>query len=149
MCVCAYVLFLCICYCVCIGGWCCSVNEYVIIILYPNILFSEDTEPINKLKEALSSKEAFQKYYLVKIIYFLIQLRKHLFIIWNVIPNIWFYAMLQELSELAMGTYKIIGRVRCAQQIGRHLADYYMYVIKTLIYCIHACLLHSALIISK
>jgi len=47
------------------------------------------------LKEALSSKEAFQRHYL-------------------------------ELSELAMGTYKHIGRVRSARMIARDLADFYM-----------------------
>ena len=32
----------------------------------------------------------------------------------------------QELSELAMGTYKHIGRIRSARLIGRDLADFYM-----------------------
>ena len=32
----------------------------------------------------------------------------------------------QELSELAMGTYKHIGRMRSARLIGKDLADFYM-----------------------
>ncbi|KAJ9595260.1 hypothetical protein L9F63_013448, partial [Diploptera punctata] len=51
--------------------------------------------PTDKLKEALSSKEAFKKHYL-------------------------------ELAELAMGTYKHIGRIRSARMIGRDLAAFYM-----------------------
>ncbi|XP_077870165.1 LOW QUALITY PROTEIN: trafficking protein particle complex subunit 10-like [Saccoglossus kowalevskii] len=31
-----------------------------------------------------------------------------------------------ELSELAMGTYKHIGRLRCAKRIGKDLANFYM-----------------------
>ncbi|XP_033120524.1 trafficking protein particle complex subunit 10-like [Anneissia japonica] len=48
-----------------------------------------------KLREALSSKEAFQKTYL-------------------------------ELSEIAMGTFKHIGRQRSAKMMGKHLASFYM-----------------------
>ncbi|KAI0210479.1 Trafficking protein particle complex subunit 10 [Lamellibrachia satsuma] len=55
------------------------------------------SEPLHKLKEALSSKTAFRKHYL-------------------------------ELSELAMGTFKHIGRIRCARMIGKDLADFYMKV---------------------
>uniref|UniRef100_T1J3P9 Uncharacterized protein n=1 Tax=Strigamia maritima TaxID=126957 RepID=T1J3P9_STRMM len=50
--------------------------------------------PLAKLKEALSSDDAFQKQYL-------------------------------ELSELAIGTLKHIGRIRYARLIGRDLADFY------------------------
>ncbi|XP_071955676.1 trafficking protein particle complex subunit 10-like [Antedon mediterranea] len=48
-----------------------------------------------KLREALSSKEAFQKTYL-------------------------------ELSEIAMGTFKHIGRQRSAKMMGKNLAAFYM-----------------------
>lgn len=51
--------------------------------------------PTDKLKEALSSKEAFRKHYL-------------------------------ELAELAMGTYKHIGRIRSARLIGQDLAAFYL-----------------------
>ncbi|XP_052241628.1 trafficking protein particle complex subunit 10-like isoform X2 [Dreissena polymorpha] len=51
--------------------------------------------PSDKLREALSSREAFQKIYL-------------------------------EQSELAMGTFKHIGRFRSARLIGKNLADFYM-----------------------
>ncbi len=51
--------------------------------------------PAAKLREALSSKEAFQKYYL-------------------------------ELSELAISTYKHIGRIRSARCIGIELAKFYL-----------------------
>ncbi|ODN03761.1 Trafficking protein particle complex subunit 10, partial [Orchesella cincta] len=51
--------------------------------------------PIEKLKNALSSKPLFQQYYL-------------------------------ELCELAMGTYKHIGRLRSARKVGLSLASYYM-----------------------
>nr|CAD7265179.1 unnamed protein product [Timema shepardi] len=51
--------------------------------------------PTDKLKEALSSKEAFKKHYL-------------------------------ELAELAMGTYKHIGRIRSARLVGRELAQFYL-----------------------
>lgn len=50
--------------------------------------------PIDKLKEALSSKEAFKRQYL-------------------------------EHAELAMGTYKHIGRIRSARLIGKDLANFY------------------------
>lgn len=50
--------------------------------------------PTDKLKEALSSKEAFQKQYL-------------------------------EHAELAMGTYKHVGRIRSARLIGKELAQFY------------------------
>ena len=36
--------------------------------------------------------------------------------------------VVQELSELAMGTYKHIGRMRSARKIGKDLADFYMCV---------------------
>ncbi|XP_014279644.1 trafficking protein particle complex subunit 10 [Halyomorpha halys] len=36
-----------------------------------------------------------------------------------------FYKMYLELSELAMGTYKHIGRVRCARSLGQDLSDFY------------------------
>ncbi|XP_069695323.1 trafficking protein particle complex subunit 10 isoform X2 [Periplaneta americana] len=55
---------------------------------------SKQPTPTDKLKEALSSKEAFKKHYL-------------------------------ELAELAMGTYKHIGRIRSARMIGRDLAAFY------------------------
>ncbi|CAE1271126.1 TRAPPC10 [Acanthosepion pharaonis] len=51
--------------------------------------------PIDRLREALSSKESFKQHYL-------------------------------ELSELAMGTFKHIGRVRSARIIGHDLAEFYM-----------------------
>ncbi|GLH14883.1 Uncharacterized protein GBIM_19313 [Gryllus bimaculatus] len=51
--------------------------------------------PTDKLREALSSKEAFRKHYL-------------------------------ELAELAMGTYKHIGRIRSARLIGQDLAAFYL-----------------------
>nr|XP_033340136.1 trafficking protein particle complex subunit 10 [Megalopta genalis] len=50
--------------------------------------------PTDKLKEALSSKEAFKKQYL-------------------------------EHAELAMGTYKHVGRIRSARLIGTELAQFY------------------------
>lgn len=50
--------------------------------------------PTDKLKEALSSKEAFKKQYL-------------------------------EHAELAMGTYKHVGRIRSARLIGKELAQFY------------------------
>lgn len=50
--------------------------------------------PTDKLKEALSSKDAFQKQYL-------------------------------EHAELAMGTYKHVGRIRSARLIGKELARFY------------------------
>ncbi|EZA55391.1 Trafficking protein particle complex subunit [Ooceraea biroi] len=50
--------------------------------------------PTDKLKEALSSKEAFKKQYL-------------------------------EHAELAMGTYKHVGRIRSARLIGKELARFY------------------------
>ncbi|KAI5699266.1 hypothetical protein M8J75_000144 [Diaphorina citri] len=53
-----------------------------------------DSVPIVKLKEALSSKEAFRTQYL-------------------------------ELSELALGRYKYIGRLRFARQIERSLAAFF------------------------
>ncbi|KAL1131835.1 hypothetical protein AAG570_011446 [Ranatra chinensis] len=49
---------------------------------------------VEKLKQALSSQQAFCKQYL-------------------------------ELSELAMGTYKHIGRMRCARSVGHDLAKFY------------------------
>ncbi|KAL4232651.1 Trafficking protein particle complex subunit 10 [Mactra antiquata] len=51
--------------------------------------------PSDKLREALSSRESFQRIYL-------------------------------EQSELAMGTFKHIGRFRSARMIGKNLADFYM-----------------------
>lgn len=62
-----------------------------------NVCFAEVVvkSPRGKLKEALSSRLAFQKYYL-------------------------------EMSELAMGTYKHIGRIRSARLIGIDLAHFYM-----------------------
>ncbi|XP_021932391.1 trafficking protein particle complex subunit 10 isoform X2 [Zootermopsis nevadensis] len=56
---------------------------------------SKQPTPTDKLKEALSSKEAFRKHYL-------------------------------ELAELAMGTFKHIGRIRSARMIGRDLAAFYL-----------------------
>ncbi|WAR06773.1 TPC10-like protein [Mya arenaria] len=53
------------------------------------------SSPRDKLREALSSREAFQNIYL-------------------------------EQSELAMGTFKHIGRFRSARMIGKNLADFYM-----------------------
>ncbi|XP_001606511.2 trafficking protein particle complex subunit 10 isoform X1 [Nasonia vitripennis] len=50
--------------------------------------------PTDKLKEALSSKEAFRKQYLYH-------------------------------TELAMGTYKHVGRIRSARLIGKELAHFY------------------------
>uniref|UniRef100_UPI00358F56F4 trafficking protein particle complex subunit 10 isoform X2 n=1 Tax=Myxine glutinosa TaxID=7769 RepID=UPI00358F56F4 len=65
-------------------------------------LSNNDTEMVNnlnnpskRLREALSSTEAFEKHYL-------------------------------ELSEVAMGTYKHIGRLRSARLIGKELADFHM-----------------------
>ncbi|XP_022100695.1 trafficking protein particle complex subunit 10-like [Acanthaster planci] len=54
-----------------------------------------ENSPNQKLREALSSSEAFQKHYL-------------------------------ELSELAMGTFKHIKRMRSARLIGKDLATFYM-----------------------
>lgn len=34
--------------------------------------------------------------------------------------------MFQELAELALGTYKHIGRIRCARLVGREVASFYM-----------------------
>ncbi|CAH1800251.1 unnamed protein product [Owenia fusiformis] len=51
--------------------------------------------PVEKLSEALQTKESFQRQYL-------------------------------GLSELTMGTYKHIGRIRSARLIGRDLAEFYM-----------------------
>ena len=56
-----------------------------------NSLMDAPGSPMAKLREALSSKGAFQKLYM-------------------------------EVSELAMGTYKHIGRLRSARVIGRDLA---------------------------
>lgn len=56
---------------------------------------SQAETPIEKLKNALSSKILFQQYYL-------------------------------ELCELAMGTYKHIGRLRSARKVGLSLASYFM-----------------------
>lgn len=36
------------------------------------------------------------------------------------------YLVSQELAELAMGTYKHIGRIRSARMIGRDLAAFYL-----------------------
>ena len=36
------------------------------------------------------------------------------------------YFISQELAELAMGTYKHIGRIRSARMIGRDLAEFYL-----------------------
>ncbi|XP_033635509.1 trafficking protein particle complex subunit 10-like [Asterias rubens] len=54
-----------------------------------------ENSPNQKLREALSSSESFQKHYL-------------------------------ELSELAMGTFKHIKRMRSARLIGKDLATFYM-----------------------
>ncbi|XP_064606870.1 trafficking protein particle complex subunit 10-like [Liolophura sinensis] len=54
-----------------------------------------EPKPMDKLREALSSKDTFEKHYL-------------------------------ELSELAMGTFKHIGRLRSARLIGKDLAEFYM-----------------------
>ncbi|XP_014773822.1 trafficking protein particle complex subunit 10 [Octopus bimaculoides] len=51
--------------------------------------------PIDRLREALSSRQSFQRHYL-------------------------------DLSELAMGTYKHIGRMRSARIIGQDVAEFYM-----------------------
>ncbi|GAB1598898.1 trafficking protein particle complex subunit 10-like [Argonauta hians] len=56
---------------------------------------SESLRPIDKLREALSSRQSFQRHYL-------------------------------DLSELAMGTYKHIGRIRSARIIGQDVAEFYM-----------------------
>ncbi|GAB6032525.1 Trafficking protein particle complex subunit 10 [Chamberlinius hualienensis] len=55
----------------------------------------DSANPITKLKQALSSHDAFQHRYL-------------------------------ELSELAMGTFKHIGRIRSARLIGKDLSQFYM-----------------------
>lgn len=55
----------------------------------------DGNNPLAKLKEALSSKEAFQKRYL-------------------------------EMSELAVGTFKHIKKIRSARLIGCDLAEFYM-----------------------
>lgn len=36
------------------------------------------------------------------------------------------YFEFQELAELALGTYKHIGRIRCARLVGREVASFYM-----------------------
>jgi len=54
-----------------------------------------EKNPIERLKEALSSKDSFQKNYL-------------------------------EMSELAISTYKHIGRIRSARLIGKDMAAFYM-----------------------
>ncbi|XP_042201859.1 trafficking protein particle complex subunit 10 [Callorhinchus milii] len=56
---------------------------------------SNINNPGKKLREALSSMEAYEKHYM-------------------------------ELSEIAMGTYKHIGRIRSARLIGTDLAEYHM-----------------------
>ena len=58
-----------------------------------NTLLDAPGSPMAKLREALSSKNAFQKLYM-------------------------------EVSELAISTYKHIGRLRSARVIGRDLARY-------------------------
>lgn len=56
---------------------------------------SQTVSPRDKLREALSSRDAFQRIFL-------------------------------EHSELAMGTFKHIGRFRSARMIGKNLADFFM-----------------------
>ncbi len=105
------------------------------------LLYTGESEPLNKLKEALSSKESFTKHYLVSLLVWVafpnqtahnsghfndltpahfdfIDIRSHRSVFSNT----------QELSELAMGTYKHIGRMRSARLIGKDLADFYMFV---------------------
>ena len=54
-----------------------------------------EKNPMERLKEALSSKDSFQKNYL-------------------------------EMSELAISTYKHIGRIRSARLIGKDMAAFYL-----------------------
>nr|XP_018911328.1 PREDICTED: trafficking protein particle complex subunit 10 [Bemisia tabaci] len=69
-----------------------SANLHAVVMLSAGIA---DSDPSEKLKHALSSKDAFTKEYL-------------------------------ELAELAMGTYKHIGRIRSARMIGLDLASFYI-----------------------
>lgn len=76
-----------------------SEQLHTVVYLIAGIGDSEPQEegkltPTDKLKEALSSKEAFKKQYL-------------------------------EHAELAMGTYKHVGRIRSARLIGKELARFY------------------------
>ena len=74
----------------------------------------EGKNPVEKLKEALSSKLAFQKYYLVRP--FVLSHKSNLYVT----------VSSQELSELAISTYKHIGRIRSARFIGIDLAKFYL-----------------------
>ena len=60
-----------------------------------NKLKDGEKNPVERLKEALSSKESFEKNYL-------------------------------EMSELAISTYKHIGRIRSARLIGKDMAAFYL-----------------------
>ena len=77
----------------------------------------EGKNPVEKLKEALSSKLAFQKYYLVRP--FVLTFLSHK-------SNLCVTVSSQELSELAISTYKHIGRIRSARFIGIDLAKFYL-----------------------
>ena len=78
--------------------------------------------PVDKLKEALSSKSAFQKYYLVRAER-KEEKKKH-FQCHN--PLLFFLLLFQELSELSISTFKHIGRTRSARFIGIDLAKFYL-----------------------
>lgn len=69
--------------------------------------------PTDKLKQALCSQDIFNKTYLVS----------YCFGDWISFLIIY---IVQELAELAVGTYKHIGRLRCAKLIGREVASFYM-----------------------
>ena len=73
--------------------------------------------PIAKLKNALSSKEQFEHHYLVRT-------KSYCSVIFLFYSH--FFFLSQELCELAMGTYKHIGRIRSARKVGLSLAVYYI-----------------------
>ncbi|XP_046685161.1 LOW QUALITY PROTEIN: trafficking protein particle complex subunit 10-like [Homalodisca vitripennis] len=71
-----------------------SEHLHTVVLLSAGIGDTPATLAATRLRQALSSKEAFKKQYL-------------------------------ELSELAISTFKHIGRVRCAHEIGRDLSSFY------------------------
>jgi hypothetical protein len=76
--------------------------------------------PVEKLKNALSSKEKFEQNYLVRL-----QMKNMAFCLKNkqILQS---FLCVQELCELGMGTYKHIGRIRSARKVGLALAAYYV-----------------------
>ncbi|XP_054271357.1 trafficking protein particle complex subunit 10-like [Macrosteles quadrilineatus] len=67
---------------------------HTVVLLSAGIGDTPTNTAAARLRQALSSKEAFKKQYL-------------------------------ELSELAISTYKLIGRARCAHDIGKNLSSFY------------------------